>query len=63
MQAVERIALLEGVTDEGLFLLKTAAILHDAGFVEQYENNESIGAQMAVSLRGFDIAIYPIKYP
>ena len=47
VQAVERIALLEGVTDEGLFLLKTAAILHDAGFVEQYENNESIGAQMA----------------
>ena len=47
VQAVERIALLEGVTDEGLFLLKTAAILHDAGFVKQYENNESIGAEMA----------------
>ena len=47
VKAVERIALLEGVTDEGLFLLKTAAILHDAGFVKQYENNESIGAEMA----------------
>ena len=47
VQAVERIALLEGVTDEGLFLLKTAAILHDAGFVKQYENNENIGAAMA----------------
>lgn len=47
VQAVERIALSEGVTDEGLFLLKTAAILHDAGFVKQYENNESIGATMA----------------
>ncbi len=47
VQAVERIALSEGVTDEGLFLLKTAAILHDAGFVKQYENNESIGADMA----------------
>jgi len=47
VQAVERIALSEGVTDEGLFLLKTAAILHDAGFVKQYENNESIGAAMA----------------
>ena len=47
VQAVERIALLEGVTDEGLFLLKTAAILHDAGFVKQYENNENIGAEMA----------------
>jgi len=47
VNAVERIALREGVTDEGLFLLKTAAILHDAGFVKQYEHNESIGAQMA----------------
>lgn len=47
VKAVERIALLEGVTDEGLFLLKTAAILHDAGFIEQYEHNEPIGARMA----------------
>ncbi|MFN5505198.1 MAG: adenylate/guanylate cyclase domain-containing protein [Flavobacteriia bacterium] len=30
VKSVERIALLEGVTDEGLFLLKTAAIFHDA---------------------------------
>jgi predicted metal-dependent HD superfamily phosphohydrolase len=47
VKAVERIALLEGVTDEGLFLLKTAAIFHDAGFIEQYDHNESIGARMA----------------
>ena len=33
--------------DEALFLLKTAAIFHDAGFVEQYENNEEIGARFA----------------
>ncbi len=47
VKAVERIALLEGVTDEGLFLLKTAALFHDAGFVHQYEHNEPIGAKMA----------------
>ncbi|MEN9699863.1 MAG: hypothetical protein RLZZ301_1061 [Bacteroidota bacterium] len=47
VKSVERIALLEGVTDEGLFLLKTAAVLHDAGFIEQYDKNESIGARMA----------------
>ena len=47
VKAVERIALLEGITDEGLFLLKTAAIFHDAGFIEQYDHNESIGARMA----------------
>lgn len=47
VNAVERIALLEGVTDESLFLLKTAAILHDAGFIEKYDNNETIGARLA----------------
>ena len=43
----ERIAIGEGITDEDLFLLKTAASYHDAGFIKQYEKNESIGAQMA----------------
>jgi class 3 adenylate cyclase/predicted metal-dependent HD superfamily phosphohydrolase len=47
VKAVERIALLEGVTDEGLFLLKSAATFHDAGFVEQYEQNEPIGVRYA----------------
>jgi predicted metal-dependent HD superfamily phosphohydrolase len=47
VKSVERIALLEGVTDEGLFLLKTAAIFHDAGFIDQYDHNEAIGARMA----------------
>lgn len=46
-RAVERLALLEGVTDEGLFLLKSAATYHDAGFVESYEKNEPVGARMA----------------
>lgn len=43
----ERIAIGEGITDEDLFLLKTAASYHDAGFVKQYEKNEPIGAEMA----------------
>lgn len=46
-QAVERLAFMEGIEGEELFLLKTAALFHDAGFVEQYENNEWIGARMA----------------
>jgi len=45
--AAERIALLEGVTDEGLFLLKSAATYHDAGFIEQYDKNEPIGVRLA----------------
>jgi len=47
VRAVERYALMEDVTDEGLFLLKSAATYHDAGFVESYEDNEYIGARMA----------------
>jgi class 3 adenylate cyclase/ligand-binding sensor domain-containing protein len=43
----ERIAIGEGITDEDLFLLKSAASYHDAGFVEQYEKNEPIGARLA----------------
>lgn len=47
VSAVERLALAENVTDEGLFLLKSAATYHDAGFVEKYDNNEPIGARLA----------------
>lgn len=47
VSAVERLALAENVTDEGLFLLKSAATYHDAGFVEKYDNNEAIGARLA----------------
>ncbi len=46
-KAVERLALMEGITDEDLFLLKSAATYHDAGFVEQYDANEEIGMRMA----------------
>jgi class 3 adenylate cyclase/ligand-binding sensor domain-containing protein/predicted metal-dependent HD superfamily phosphohydrolase len=45
--AVERIALNEGITDEGLFLLKSAASYHDAGFMHQYDKNEPIGVELA----------------
>ncbi len=47
VKAVENLALTEDVTDEGLFLLKSAASYHDAGFIEQYDKNEPIGARMA----------------
>lgn len=46
-KAVERIAIMEGITDEDLFLLKSAATYHDAGFIEKYENNEEIGMRLA----------------
>jgi ligand-binding sensor domain-containing protein/class 3 adenylate cyclase len=46
-QAVERLAIMEGITDEDLFLLKSAATYHDAGFIERYDKNEEIGIRMA----------------
>lgn len=46
-ESVERLAIWEGVRGEELYLLKTAALFHDAGFIESYESNEPIGAQMA----------------
>jgi len=46
-QAVERIALEEGVHNEDLYALKMAALYHDAGFIEKYQHNETIGAKMA----------------
>lgn len=47
VEAVERIAIMEGVLDEDIFVLKSAATYHDAGFVEEYDANEPIGARMA----------------
>tara|TARA_R110002049_G_scaffold304001_2_gene498812 strand:+ start:6213 stop:10001 length:3789 start_codon:yes stop_codon:yes gene_type:complete len=46
-ESVERLAIWEGIRGEELYLLKTAALFHDAGFIESYESNEPIGAQMA----------------
>jgi class 3 adenylate cyclase/HD superfamily phosphodiesterase len=46
----EFIALAEKVNTESLFLLKTAALFHDAGFATQYEHNEQIGADMAIEI-------------
>lgn len=47
IEAAERLALMEGITDEQMFILKSAATYHDAGFVEQYAKNEPIGIRMA----------------
>ncbi len=46
-KAVERLAIWEGVKGEELYLLKTAALYHDAGFIDSYESNEPIGARLA----------------
>ncbi|MDP4210004.1 MAG: adenylate/guanylate cyclase domain-containing protein [Bacteroidota bacterium] len=44
---VELIGLAEGVTDEDILLLKTAALFHDCGLTVSYDDHEFHGAQLA----------------
>ncbi|HIP31225.1 MAG TPA: response regulator [Crocinitomicaceae bacterium] len=48
-KAIIRYAKLEGIDKENTYLLRTAALFHDAGFVIQFEDNEDFGIQMAKS--------------
>ena len=43
LPAAERLAELSGLGREKSLLLRTAALYHDTGYVEQYERNEHIG--------------------
>jgi uncharacterized protein len=45
--AVERLAMTEGVADDALVLLRTAAWYHDLGFVEQRIDHEAISVRIA----------------
>ena len=49
-KAVIRYAKLEGISEEEIILLRTAALFHDAGFILQYSNNEDFGIKMAESI-------------
>lgn len=45
--AVERLGVLEKVSEEELILLKTTALFHDTGFIFQYYDNEHLGMKLA----------------
>ena len=47
MKSAERIGLAEGISKEDLMLVKLAALFHDSGFLNKYENNEFEGAKLA----------------
>jgi uncharacterized protein len=47
LPAVERLAEMEGLTQEETLLVRTAALYHDVGFVKQVTDHESISAQIA----------------
>jgi adenylate cyclase len=48
-KAAERYARLEGVDEDNILLLRTAALYHDTGFILQYPHNEEFAIQMAES--------------
>jgi uncharacterized protein len=59
MKAGERLARAEGVIETDVQLVITAGAFHDSGFIEKYEHNEAIGADMAAEALpafGFDTA-------
>jgi predicted metal-dependent HD superfamily phosphohydrolase len=48
-KAAERYARLEGIDEDNILLLRTAALYHDTGFILQYHHNEEFAIQMAES--------------
>ncbi|UCH27610.1 MAG: HD domain-containing protein [Trueperaceae bacterium] len=47
LPAAERLAALEGVPEDELVLLRTAALFHDVGFLTVYEGHEVVGVEVA----------------
>jgi uncharacterized protein len=50
LPAVEHLAHLENIKGEQLILLLSAAVLHDIGYIKQYENNETIATSIIADL-------------
>jgi uncharacterized protein len=46
-KAVDELAFSERINGEDLILLRTAAVFHDSGFLQQYLNNEPIAVSIA----------------
>jgi len=47
IDSAERLALMEGMNGRDLILIKTAALLHDIGFLETYQGHEKISMRIA----------------
>ncbi|GAI89663.1 unnamed protein product [marine sediment metagenome] len=47
---VELLGRAEGINEEDLLLVKTAALLHDAGFLKVYDAHEEAGCELAQDL-------------
>lgn len=61
-KAVIRYAKLEGLSEEETYLVQTAALFHDSGFIQSYRDNEIIGANIAsATLPNFGYTEFQIK--
>lgn len=47
IESAERLAKMEGINGHDLALIKTAALIHDLGFLETYKGHENISIRMA----------------
>lgn len=45
-KAILKYAELEGLSEHELFLVRTAALFHDSGFLYKYERNEAVGVEI-----------------
>lgn len=62
LPAAKRLAKIAGIGGEDLLLLKTAALYHDAGYLQRYEQNEEIAVQIVEeTLPSFGFAPAQIK--
>lgn len=62
VEKAEYIALQENVNQEDIFLIKTAALFHDIGFINQYKNHEEAGCVIARdTLKAFDFTIHEVE--
>ena len=60
--AVQYLSDMENITTDSALLLRTAALYHDAGFIENYNNNEPIAAELAKNtLPGFGYSEGEVK--
>lgn len=50
MESAERLAKLEGINGHDLILIKTAALMHDLGFIEAYQGHENISMRLAAEM-------------
>ncbi|HEY6159985.1 MAG TPA: phosphohydrolase [Bacteroidia bacterium] len=54
LECVQRLGASEKINDHEMLLLKTAALFHDTGFIERYQDNEPLACKLASeTLPGF----------